>query len=54
MGKDKKQAAVQEHRDARENLARVSAATDDANDPTYLEANRRVIDAEKNVSWWRR
>lgn len=22
--------------------------------PEYLAANRRVIDAEKNVSWWRR
>ena len=22
--------------------------------PEYLAANRRVIDAEENVSWWRR
>lgn len=42
------------HKAARKELARVSRKTTDANDPAYLEANQRVIDAEKDVPWYRR
>lgn len=51
--KDDKKAAIQAHRDARKNLAEVSSKTKDVT-PEVLEANRRVIDAEKNVPWYRR
>ncbi|MET7752582.1 hypothetical protein [Micromonospora sp. NPDC005367] len=54
MAKADKQAAIQAHKDARANLARVSSKTNDANDPAYLKANRAVIDAEKNIPWYRR
>lgn len=51
-------AAKQEMKDARralDNLAErdIKAGIRDET-PEYLAANRRVIDAEKNVSWWRR
>ena len=49
-----KTAAIQEHKAARKNLERASSKTNDANDPAYLKANRRVIDAEKNIPWYRR
>ncbi|MEU4776877.1 hypothetical protein [Micromonospora sp. NPDC023633] len=48
-----KDAAIREHKDARRNLAQVSSKTKDVNDE-YLAANRRVIDAEKNIPWYRR
>jgi len=51
--KAEKQAAIKAHKAARENLARVSSKTKDVT-PEYLKANRAVIDAEKNVPWWRR
>ncbi|MDM4720128.1 hypothetical protein QTQ03_26545 [Micromonospora sp. WMMA1363] len=51
--KDEKKAAIQRHRDARRELDRVSRKSRDVT-PEYLAANRRVIDAEKNVPWWRR
>ena len=53
MGKSDKQAAIQQHKDARTELARLSAASRDVT-PEIVEANRRVIDAEKNVPWYRR
>jgi len=45
--------AVQEHKDARRDLERVSRK-DKAETDRYLRANDRVIAAEKNISWWRR
>jgi len=45
--------AVADHKAAREELDRVSrrdrAETDDV-----LAANRRVVETEQNVPWWRR
>lgn len=54
MAKADKQAAIQAHKAARENLAKASSKTSDANDPAYLAANRAVIAAEKNIPWYRR
>ncbi|WP_433530365.1 hypothetical protein ACQPYA_30070 [Micromonospora sp. CA-263727] len=51
--KDEKRAAIREHKAAREDLARVSSKSRDVT-PEYLAANRRVLDAEKNLPWWRR
>lgn len=48
-----KDAAVKEHKDARRELERVSKR-DGYESDDYLKANRRVIDAEKNVPWYRR
>ncbi|WP_229401891.1 hypothetical protein [Micromonospora okii] len=56
MGKDKKaekKAAIEKHKAAREHLAEVTSRTRDVNDE-YLAANSAVIDAEKNVPWYRR
>ena len=48
-----KTAAIQEHKAARKNLERVSSGIKEET-PEYLKANQRVIDAEKNIPWWRR
>ncbi|MCG5460865.1 hypothetical protein MED01_004291 [Micromonospora sp. MED01] len=53
MAKADKQAAIQEHKAARENLERVSSKITEET-PEYLAANDRVIAAEKNVPWYRR
>ena len=49
---DKKQAN-EAHRKAKEELERVSKR-DKYESDAYLEANNKVIETEKNVSWWRR
>ncbi|MEU8185982.1 hypothetical protein [Micromonospora carbonacea] len=51
--KDERKAAIQQHKDARKHLAEVSSKTTEVTDE-YLAANRAVIDAEKNIPWWRR
>lgn len=51
--KDERKAAIQQHKAARRNLAEVSGKTTEVTDE-YLAANRAVIDAEKNIPWWRR
>jgi hypothetical protein len=54
MGKkDEKRAALQRLRLARAELERISRESRDET-PEYLAANRRVIEAEKAVPWWRR
>ena len=51
--REDRQQAIADHREALAELERVSrrdrAETDD-----YLAANRRVIETEKNVPWYRR
>ncbi len=51
--REEKREAIQKHRDARENLARVSSQSTEETD-AYLEANSAVIEAEKGVPWYRR
>ncbi|RAN92673.1 hypothetical protein GAR05_06165 [Micromonospora saelicesensis] len=54
MAKDpQKAAAIKEHKDARAELERVSRR-DRAETDAFLDANDRVIAAEKNVPWYRR
>lgn len=54
MPKDpQKTAAIKEHKEARAELERISRR-DRAETDAFLDANDRVIAAEKNVSWWRR
>ncbi|MFE9192075.1 hypothetical protein ACFYL6_20965 [Micromonospora sp. NPDC007208] len=48
-----KTAAIQEHKDARAELERISRR-DRAETDAFLDANDRVIAAEKNVPWYRR
>ena len=52
MGKDKKQA-IADHKAAKAELERVSKR-DRAETDAYLAANRRVIETEKDVPWYRR
>ena len=51
-------AAKREMKDARRTLDELAERDIRAGirdeTPEYLAANRRVIEAEKNVSWWRR
>ncbi|WP_018218228.1 hypothetical protein [Salinispora vitiensis] len=51
--KDEKKAAIQRHRDARRELERISRKSKDVT-AEYLDANSRVIAAEKDIPWWRR
>lgn len=44
---------VQKWREARKNLERVSSKSREVTDE-YLAANRKVIEAEKSIPWWRR
>jgi len=53
MSKSDRRAAIQQHRDARAELEQVSSKSTDVTDE-YLAANRRVIETEKNIPWWRR
>ncbi|MDM4722732.1 hypothetical protein QTQ03_25200 [Micromonospora sp. WMMA1363] len=48
-----KTEAIREYKEARRELERVSRGITEETDE-YLAANRRVIDAEKHVPWWRR
>ncbi|GIM82864.1 hypothetical protein [Salinispora arenicola] len=47
MGKSRheKRAAIREHKEARRDRCESDA---------YLDANSRVIKAERNIPWWRR
>lgn len=51
--KDEKKAAIREHKAARRELERISRR-DRYESDAYLDANSRVIKAEKNIPWWRR
>lgn len=53
MDKQDKKDAIREHKAARAELERVSKRDREETD-AYLVANQRVIDAEKNVPWYRR
>lgn len=50
--------AIEEHKAARRDLDRIAARDKRTGNrevtPEYLNANRRVLDAEKNIPWWRR
>ncbi|MFI6238322.1 hypothetical protein ACIBEF_00420 [Micromonospora sp. NPDC050795] len=48
-----KAAAIKEHKDARAELERISRR-DRAETDAFLDANDRVIAAEKNIPWYRR
>ena len=50
---DSEKAAIETHRKAKEELERVSKR-DKYESDAYLAANQAVIDAEADVSWWRR
>lgn len=52
MGKQDDRAAREELKAAREALAKLPPR--DKEDEEYWAANRRVLEAEKRVSWWRR
>jgi hypothetical protein len=58
MSREGRRQAVEEHKAARkaleENGRRERAQGIRDETPEYHEANQRVIDAEKRVSWWRR
>jgi hypothetical protein len=44
--------ALKEYQDAKAALNKLP--TRDTEDAAYLKANQRVIDAEKQIPWWRR
>lgn len=56
MAKDNK--AIEEHKAARRKLDAIAARDKRTGNrevtPEYLKANRAVLDAEKNLPWWRR
>lgn len=53
MAKKDSPEARQEYKTARRDLERVSQR-DRRETDAYLRANDRVIQAERNISWWRR
>lgn len=56
MATDKK--AIEAHKAARQRLDKIAARDKRTGNrevtPEYLKANRAVLDAEKNLPWWRR
>lgn len=53
MSKPSRAEARRELRNAHKNLERVGKR-DKHESAAFIKANRRVLDAEKNVPWWRR
>ncbi|MBA8827093.1 hypothetical protein FHX42_004477 [Saccharopolyspora lacisalsi] len=53
MSKNSRKQAIADHKDAKEELERVSKR-DRYESDDYLDANRKVVETEKHVPWWRR